>query len=46
MLAWRILLYSNEDQPAKRGLVLVDGVDAEVVGQFVERNPEDFADYE
>ena len=43
---WRILLYSNEPQPAKRGLVLVDGVDAEVVGQFVERNPEDFADYE
>ena len=43
---WRILLYSNEAQPSKRGLVLVDGVDAEVVGQFVERNPEDFSDYE
>ena len=43
---WRILLYSNEAQPAKRGLVLVDGIDAAVVGQFVERNPEDFADYQ
>jgi hypothetical protein len=43
---WRILLYSNEAQPAKRGLVLVDGIDAAVVGQFVERNPEDFSDYE
>lgn len=43
---WRILLYSNEPQPAKRGLVLVDGIDAEVVGQFVEKNPEDFSDYD
>ncbi|MEO8697875.1 MAG: hypothetical protein ABI658_30530 [Acidimicrobiales bacterium] len=43
---WRILLYSNEPQPAKRGLVLVDGVDAEVVGQFVEKNPEDFSEYD
>ena len=43
---WRILLYSNEAQPSKRGLVLVDGIDAAVVGQFVEKNPEDFSDYE
>jgi hypothetical protein len=43
---WRILLYSTEPQPAKRGLVLVDGIDAEVVGQFVEKNPEDFSDYD
>jgi hypothetical protein len=42
---WRILLYSNEPQPAKRGLVLVDGIDASVVGQLIERNPENFADY-
>ena len=43
---WRILLYSNEPQPAKRGLVLVDGIDASVVGQFVEKNPEDFSEYD
>jgi hypothetical protein len=41
---WRILLYSNEPQPQKRGLVLVDGIDAEVVSQFVEANPEDWKD--
>lgn len=41
---WRILLYSADDPPAKRGLVLVDGVDGEVVGHFVEDNPEDWSD--
>jgi hypothetical protein len=40
---WRILLYSAEDPPAKRGLVLVDGVDGSVVGGFVEDNPEDWS---
>lgn len=40
---WRILVYSNEEPPTKRGLVLVDGVDGEVVAQFVEQNPEDWA---
>ena len=39
---WRILLYSNEAPPERRGLVLVDGVDAEIVGRFVEENPEDW----
>ncbi len=39
---WRILLYSNEPVPTKRGLVLVDGIDAEIVGRFVEQNPEDW----
>jgi hypothetical protein len=38
---WRILLYSADDPPAKRGLVLVDGVDGDVVAHFVEDNPED-----
>ena len=42
---WRILLYSAEDPPAKRGLVLVDGVDGEVVAHFVEDNPEDWSEY-
>ena len=43
---WRILLYSAENPPTKRGLVLVDGVDAEIVSYFVEANPEDWSDVE
>ena len=39
---WRILLYSAEDPPAQRGLVLVDAVDGAVLEQFVESNPEDW----
>lgn len=39
---WRILLYSAEDPPEKRGLVLVDGVDGSVVEWFVEDNPENW----
>ena len=42
---WRILLYSNEPQPTKRGLVLVDGVDGSIVERFVEDNPEDWSEY-
>jgi hypothetical protein len=42
---WRLLLYSAEDPPASRGLVLVDGVDGEVVAHFVEDNPEDWSGY-
>jgi hypothetical protein len=41
---WRILLYSTEDPPDQRGLVLVDGVDGEVVEWFVEDNPEDWTE--
>lgn len=41
---WRILLYSTEDPPDRRGLVLVDGVDGELVEWFVEDNPEDWSD--
>jgi len=40
---WRILLYSADTPPAKRGLVLVDGVDGEIVQHFVEDNPEDWS---
>ncbi|HJV08419.1 MAG TPA: hypothetical protein VJ653_02025 [Acidimicrobiales bacterium] len=40
---WRILLYSSEDPPAKRGLVLVDAVDGQVLDQVVEDNPEDWS---
>lgn len=43
---WRILLYSAEEPPQKRGLVLVDGVDGEIVAHFVEDNPEDWSDLE
>ncbi len=42
---WRILLYSAEDPPTKRGLVLVDGVDGHVVAHMVEDNPEDWSEY-
>jgi hypothetical protein len=41
---WRILLYSAEDPPQTRGLVLVDGVDGEIVGSLTEANPEDWSD--
>ncbi len=41
---WRILLYSADDPPTKRGLVLVDGVAGHVVESFVEDNPEDWSD--
>lgn len=41
---WRILLYSAENPPTKRGLVLVDGVDGEIVAWFTEDNPEDWSD--
>ena len=43
---WRILLYSAEDPPAQRGLVLVDGVDGRVLEWFVEENPEDWSQYD
>jgi hypothetical protein len=43
---WRILLYSAEDPPAKRGLVLVDGVGGEVLDAFVEDNPEDWSEFQ
>ncbi len=41
---WRILLYSAEEPPSKRGFVQVDGVDGEVLDSFVEENPEDWSD--
>ncbi len=41
---WRILLYSNEPEPKRRGFVMVDGVDAAIVSSFVEDNPEDWTE--
>ena len=43
---WRILLYSGEEPPAQRGLVLVDAVDGAVLSHFVEDNPEDWSGYD
>ena len=37
---WRILVYSNESPPGRRGLVVVDGVDGTVVASHFEDNPE------
>jgi hypothetical protein len=42
---WRVLLYSSEDPPARRALVLVDGVKGDVLAHFVEDNPEDWTQY-
>ena len=41
---WRILLYSSEEPPSKRGIVLVDGVNGDVLQHFVEDNPEDWSE--
>lgn len=41
---WRLLVYSHELPPAKRALVLVDGIDGRVLEHFVEDNPEDWAE--
>jgi len=37
---WRILCYSTEEPPRRRGFVLIDAVDGHVVEQLVEDNPE------
>lgn len=38
---WRILVYSADNPPTKRGMVLVDARSGAVVGNYVEDNPED-----
>jgi hypothetical protein len=40
---WRVLCYSAEDPPQRRGLVLVDAVDGRVIEHLVESNPERWA---
>jgi hypothetical protein len=40
---WRMLVYSADDPPSRRALVLVDGIDGSVVDQLVEDNPEDWS---
>ena len=43
--AWRILLYSADEPPTKRGLVELDAVDGHVLGEYTEPNPEDWSKY-
>jgi hypothetical protein len=43
---WRILLYSADDPPTRRGLVLVDGVTGRVGDHLVEDNPEDWSSFD
>ena len=38
---WRVLVYSAENPPRQRGLVLVDAVDGNVIEHLAEINPED-----
>ncbi len=40
---WRILVYSADEPPSIRGLVELDGVDGTVIGEYTERNPEDWS---
>lgn len=39
---WRILAYTAEDPPLTRALVIIDGVNGDVVERIVEDNPEDW----
>jgi hypothetical protein len=39
---WRILCYSAEEPPRRRGFVLIDAVDGRTVEHLVEDNPEDW----
>jgi hypothetical protein len=41
---WRVLVYSADDPPTRRGLVAVDGTSGEVLGSAVEDNPEDWSE--
>ena len=40
---WRILLYSADEPPTQRGLVLVDAVEGHVLDHIIEDNPEDWS---
>lgn len=42
---WQVLLYSADEPPSIRGLVELDAVDGEVLGQYTEHNPEDWSQY-
>jgi hypothetical protein len=40
---WRILCYSADDPPSRRGQVALDAVDGEIIGLVAEDNPEDWS---
>ena len=42
---WRVLLYSADEPPSKRGLVELDAVDGEILGTYTEDTPEDWSAY-
>ena len=42
---WRVLLYSADEPPSRRGLVELDAVDGEILGTYTEDNPEDWSTY-
>ena len=42
---WRVLLYSADEPPSKRGLVELDAVSGEILGSYTEDNPEDWSAY-
>jgi hypothetical protein len=42
---WRVLLYSADEPPSKRGLVELDAVDGAILGSYTEDNPEDWSTY-
>ena len=37
---WRVMIYSAQEPPLQRGLVLIDALDARVIECLVESNPE------
>ena len=37
---WRVMIYSAQEPPLQRGLVLIDAIDARVIECLVESNPE------
>jgi len=43
---WRVLVFSADDPPTKRGLVVVDGISGDILGSAVEDNPEDWSDFD
>ncbi len=43
---WRLLVYSAEEPPRTRGVVLVDAADGRVIEKFTEDNPENWSDFD
>ncbi len=42
---WHVLVYSADSPPGIRGLVEVDAVNGDVLGEYTERNPEDWSEF-